>query len=91
MTARLSQASLPAQALTLLLRAYQLLCRPLLGANCRFTPSCSDYALQAVATHGALRGSALAGRRVLRCNPWCQGGHDPVPPGRTCLSPSEAA
>ena len=79
-----------ARLLTLLLRAYQFLVRPLLGQHCRFTPSCSDYALQAVTTHGALRGAGLAGTRVLRCNPWCQGGHDPVPPGRTCLPPEAA-
>jgi putative membrane protein insertion efficiency factor len=54
-------------------------------------PSCSDYALQALRTHGALRGSLLAGGRVLRCNPWCAGGHDPVPPSRHCLPiPPEA-
>ena len=60
-------------------RTYQLFLRPVLGPNCRFTPSCSDYALEALARHGALRGSGLAAGRVLRCNPWCEGGHDPVP------------
>lgn len=60
--------------------AYQWTIRPVIGANCRFTPSCSDYALEALATHGAVRGSWLAGRRILRCNPWHPGGHDPVPP-----------
>lgn len=71
-------------AATLLLtgavRSYQYTLRPVLGANCRFTPSCSDYALQALRAHGAIRGSGLAIRRVLRCNPFCLGGHDPVPP-----------
>jgi putative membrane protein insertion efficiency factor len=61
------------------LRAYQYLFRPLLGANCRFHPSCSDYALEALARHGALRGTWLAIRRVGRCHPWHAGGYDPVP------------
>ena len=58
---------------------YQWTVRPLLGANCRFHPGCSDYALDALRTHGAVRGGALAVRRVLRCNPWNAGGFDPVP------------
>jgi putative membrane protein insertion efficiency factor len=61
-------------------RAYQYTLRPLIGYNCRFHPHCSEYALEALATHGALRGSALAARRILRCNPWHPGGYDPVPP-----------
>ncbi len=61
------------------LRAYQYLFRPLLGANCRFYPSCSDYALEALTRHGALRGIWLAIRRVGRCHPWHAGGYDPVP------------
>jgi uncharacterized protein len=60
-------------------RAYQWTIRPVIGANCRFWPSCSDYAIEALRTHGALRGSGLAARRILRCNPWCEGGYDPVP------------
>lgn len=63
--------------------AYQWTLRPLIGANCRFEPSCSHYALQALARHGAARGSLLAARRVLACNPWNPGGADPVPPSRT--------
>ncbi len=66
--------------LLLLLRAYKLCVSPFLGQNCRFYPSCSDYAQQAVATHGALRGSLLAGRRLCKCHPWHPGGLDPVPP-----------
>jgi putative membrane protein insertion efficiency factor len=60
--------------------AYQYAVRPVLGCNCRFHPSCSDYALDALRGHGAARGAWLAGRRILRCNPWHPGGFDPVPP-----------
>jgi uncharacterized protein len=65
--------------LLLALRAYQYLLRPMLGANCRFYPSCSDYAIEAIGRHGALRGTWLAARRVGRCHPWHPGGYDPVP------------
>ena len=61
------------------LSAYQYLLRPLLGANCRFYPGCSDYAREAIERHGALRGVWLAFRRVGRCHPWHPGGYDPVP------------
>ena len=61
------------------LRGYQYAVRPLLGANCRFYPSCSDYAKEAVERHGALQGSWLAIRRVLKCHPYHPGGFDPVP------------
>lgn len=71
-----------AQLLRLLIRAYQLIVRPVIGNNCRFHPHCSAYAMEAVEKHGAMRGSALAARRVLRCNPWHPGGYDPVPPCR---------
>jgi putative membrane protein insertion efficiency factor len=63
--------------------AYQWTLRPVIGANCRFEPSCSHYALDALARHGAARGGLLAVRRMLRCNPWNPGGFDPVPPSRT--------
>jgi putative membrane protein insertion efficiency factor len=74
--------SLATQPLIGAVRLYQYTVRPLIGATCRFTPSCSDYALQALRTHGAVRGTGLAAWRVLRCNPWCACGHDPVPPAR---------
>ncbi len=68
------------QLLSLLIRIYQWTLRPFIGAQCRFEPSCSHYALDALAEHGAARGSLLAAWRVLRCNPWTPGGYDPVPP-----------
>ena len=66
-------------ALSWLVRLYQWTLRPFIGAHCRFEPSCSHYALAALAEHGAARGGLLAARRVLRCNPWTLGGYDPVP------------
>ncbi len=65
--------------LLLLLRAYQYTLRPLLGANCRFYPSCSDYSRDAIERYGALRGSWLAARRIARCHPYHVGGYDPLP------------
>jgi putative membrane protein insertion efficiency factor len=62
-----------------LVRAYQYLFRPLLGANCRFYPSCSDYARDALERYGAIRGTWLAVRRIGRCQPFHPGGYDPVP------------
>jgi uncharacterized protein len=63
-----------------IVRAYQLLLSPFAGGACRFTPSCSAYALEAIETHGLLRGLWLAIRRVARCHPFAQPGIDPVPP-----------
>jgi len=62
-----------------LIKAYRYLLSPWLGRQCRFTPSCSIYGLQAIEHHGALRGSLLTAYRILRCNPFCEGGFDPVP------------
>jgi putative membrane protein insertion efficiency factor len=63
-----------------LIRAYQLLISPLLLPSCRYLPSCSNYAAEAIARHGALRGGWLAVKRLLRCHPWGGSGYDPVPP-----------
>ncbi len=62
------------------IRCYRYLLSPLLGQRCRFYPSCSQYAEQAVTTHGVLRGGILALRRLGKCHPWHDGGFDPVPP-----------
>ena len=65
--------------LILLLRAYQWGISPMLGQNCRFYPSCSHYAMDAIREHGALKGAMLAAVRLSKCHPWHPGGHDPVP------------
>jgi putative membrane protein insertion efficiency factor len=61
------------------IRAYQVVLGPLLPAACRFHPSCSEYALEAVRRYGALKGTGLAAKRIARCQPFCKGGYDPVP------------
>jgi putative membrane protein insertion efficiency factor len=68
-----------------LVKAYRLLLSPWLGGSCRFEPTCSAYALQALAQHGAAAGSYLTLHRIARCQPWCDGGHDPVPPEKPRL------
>jgi putative membrane protein insertion efficiency factor len=62
-----------------LIRLYQVVLSPLLGQRCRYYPSCSNYSLQAIRAHGSFKGLALSVWRVLRCNPWSEGGIDPVP------------
>ncbi|NIR30137.1 MAG: membrane protein insertion efficiency factor YidD [Gammaproteobacteria bacterium] len=74
--------------LTWLIRAYRYCIGPALGCRCRFHPSCSSYALEAVERHGALRGTLLALWRLLRCHPWAAGGYDPVPPARASEAPT---
>jgi putative membrane protein insertion efficiency factor len=69
--------------LTAGIRAYRYVISPMLGPTCRFYPSCSCYAEEALHRHGALRGSYLTVRRLLRCHPWHEGGYDPVPPSTT--------
>jgi putative membrane protein insertion efficiency factor len=71
--------------LKILIRGYQLAISPLLGPRCRFYPSCSQYASEAIEIHGALRGTWLAMKRISRCHPWNEGGLDPVP---VCLNHS---
>ena len=61
------------------IRLYQWTLSPLLGLNCRYAPTCSAYAIEAIATHGALRGLWLGFKRILRCHPWGGSGYDPVP------------
>jgi uncharacterized protein len=68
-----------ARSLILLIRGYQVAISPLLPPACRFTPTCSAYAAEAIARYGALKGSGLAARRLARCHPWGGSGHDPVP------------
>lgn len=62
-----------------IVKGYRLFLSPWLGSACRFEPTCSAYALQALQVHGAAAGSYLTASRILRCHPWCAGGHDPVP------------
>ena len=66
--------------LIVLIRGYRFLLSPWLGNQCRFYPSCSRYAIEALELHGATKGLWLSGRRIMRCHPWHDGGHDPVPP-----------
>lgn len=61
------------------IRGYQILISPILPAACRYTPTCSQYGLEAIKKHGPFKGGYLAVRRILRCNPWGGHGHDPVP------------
>ncbi len=65
--------------LVALIRLYQIALSPLLGAHCRFTPTCSNYAIDAIRKHGALVGTGYTIWRLLRCQPFCRGGYDPVP------------
>lgn len=62
-----------------LIKGYRYIISPLLPPGCRFTPTCSSYAIEAIERYGAWRGSYLAARRILRCQPFCRGGYDPVP------------
>ncbi len=63
-----------------IIRTYQLLLSPVLGVNCRFTPTCSHYAIEAIDKHGSAKGIILACKRLLRCHPFADAGCDPVPP-----------
>ena len=61
------------------IKTYQILISPLLGPSCRFSPTCSQYAVEAIQKHGPLKGSWLAFKRIIRCHPWGGSGHDPIP------------
>lgn len=82
----MSPMSLAAMVLRLLVRLYQLTLAPLFPPSCRFEPSCSHYAMEALRHHGAVQGTMLTVRRVLRCNPWGGMGYDPVPPAKHAAS-----
>lgn len=69
-----------ARALVFLIGLYRRFVSPLIPAHCRYHPTCSEFAVEAIRAHGALRGSVLAVRRIGRCHPWAPGGVDPVPP-----------
>jgi putative membrane protein insertion efficiency factor len=71
-----------AHIVALPVRAYRLLGSPWVGHNCRYQPTCSAYALEALEKHGAFKGTWLAMRRIGRCHPWGSDGYDPVPPGK---------
>jgi putative membrane protein insertion efficiency factor len=68
----------PAPLVVFMIRCYQRLLSPVLGQRCKYHPSCSEYAAQAIGRYGILRGLVLAAWRLLRCNPWSHGGYDPV-------------
>lgn len=69
--------SLPGNVMIFMVRVYQKLLSPLLGSNCRFTPTCSSYFIEAVRKYGAVRGGIKGAWRIMRCHPWSEGGHDP--------------
>ncbi|MCG8464215.1 MAG: membrane protein insertion efficiency factor YidD [Xanthomonadales bacterium] len=75
-------AQIASTLLIVLIKAYRFLLSPWVGRHCRFTPTCSAYGLEAIQRHGPWRGSWLTIRRIFRCHPLCEGGHDPVPPKR---------
>jgi len=76
---RHGMARLPARVLMALVRAYRYFLSPWLGSACRFEPTCSAYSLQALERYGATVGTYMTVHRLVRCGPWCPGGHDPVP------------
>lgn len=79
--------TLPQNVLIAFIKVYRAIVSPLYGNVCRYYPSCSAYGLEALTTHGAIRGLSLTVRRLLRCHPWATGGLDPVPPGRRTFAP----
>ena len=79
--------TLPQNVLIAFIKVYRAIVSPLYGNVCRYYPSCSAYGLEALTTHGAIRGLSLTVRRLLRCHPWATGGLDPVPPGWRTFAP----
>ena len=79
------RADWPRLALVALVKGYRLVLSPWLGNGCRFEPSCSLYAIGALERHGAVGGGYLTLKRLVRCHPWCEGGHDPVPEAGSAL------
>ncbi len=71
------------KVLILLLKFYKRHISPMFGAACKYVPTCSEYAMEAIETHGVIHGCFLTVKRILRCNPFSKGGYDPVPPKRT--------
>ena len=65
--------------LIILIRAYQLIISPILGSNCRFSPTCSEYAMESLKSHGLIKGLFLAIKRISKCHPWGDDGYDPIP------------
>ncbi|MCI0451290.1 MAG: membrane protein insertion efficiency factor YidD [Candidatus Latescibacteria bacterium] len=80
---RFPPAAVLRASLVFLIAGYRRLISPFLPPACRFYPSCSEYAAEAIARHGVVRGGTLAVGRLARCHPWCEGGADPVPPARS--------
>ena len=79
-------AQIPVNVLAGLIRTYQLVISPVLAGSCRYQPTCSQYALDAIDLHGPFKGSWLAVRRIARCHPWGSSGFDPVPPGNAKIA-----
>lgn len=78
-----------AHLLSLPVRAYRLVLSPWVGRSCRFQPTCSEYALDALRVHGGVKGGYLAAHRICRCHPWGGEGYDPVPPAKTAAPTQE--
>ncbi|MFW0118981.1 membrane protein insertion efficiency factor YidD [Rothia sp. P5766] len=87
----LTQAALvlPQNLLIAFIKIYRAIVSPLYGNVCRYYPTCSAYGLEAVTSHGAIRGLSLTVRRILRCHPWATGGLDPVPAGKRTFAPGQ--
>lgn len=87
----LAQAALvlPQNLLIAFIKIYRAIVSPLYGNVCRYYPTCSAYGLEAVTSHGAIRGLSLTVRRILRCHPWATGGLDPVPAGKRTFAPGQ--